>query len=85
MLNKLFTFLLPAQNFCRDRCDSLPSRNRTSSECSNHSIRMIPSTSNNPLSGFHNSNSYRMGYSASEESVSVDESEESMGISYLIR
>ncbi|XP_065356789.1 insulin receptor substrate 1 [Calliphora vicina] len=77
-------YLLNAHNFSRDRCDSLPTRNRTSSECSNHSIRMMPITSSNRVMNFQISNTSPVVYSASEESVSVDDSEESIGMPHLL-
>lgn len=76
--------LFSAQNF-RDRCDSLPARNRTSSECSNRIVRMTPNIAGNRTVNFHANKTSPITFSASEESVSVDESEESIGVPYLIR
>ncbi|XP_046801268.1 insulin receptor substrate 1 isoform X3 [Lucilia cuprina] len=78
------SYLLNAENFSRDRCDSLPSRNRSSSECSNQSIRILPITSTSRAINMHISNTSPITYSASEESVSVEESEESMAMPHLI-
>ncbi|XP_037958211.1 insulin receptor substrate 1 [Teleopsis dalmanni] len=77
----------PQSTICygRERCDSLPSRNRTSSECSNQSLPVSSSVNiRNVSSGFRthsyqrHSNSppvsYNVGYSESEESsISIDE------------
>ncbi|TMW47298.1 hypothetical protein DOY81_007622 [Sarcophaga bullata] len=72
------------QSYSRDRCDSLPSRNRTSSECSNHSVRVTPTTSVQRVINFHISNTSPITCSASEESVSVDDSEECLGVTNIL-
>lgn len=80
IIDKANNYLQAAQNFSRERCDSLPSRNRTSSECSTNSIRIPASMSIHRVLNVQGSNSSPIAYSASEESVSVDDSEESMGV-----
>ncbi|KAM7352266.1 insulin receptor substrate 1 chico isoform 2-T13 [Cochliomyia hominivorax] len=77
-------FLFSENNFIRDRCDSLPSRNRSSSESCNHSFRVLPMSSTILINNSLINNTSNVPFSASEESVSVDESEDSIGVPYLI-
>lgn len=67
----------------RERCDSLPSRNRTNSECSNPSItsramlppRSVPSLANRPHSMYNNRQSHSPPINAISPSIGCSESE----------
>lgn len=76
----LILYVFAAATFVRERCDSLPSRNRSSSECNNQNFRNAATLSSYRSNTIQRiSNSPPIVCSESEESsISIDESDDAI-------